>query len=83
MDILNELFTIADEQKQAKALEEKKLPLSNHIMEECKRQNYTIYEFEKLILAMVAVLEEDKKNLHRKTLLFREDLGNENHSGDI
>ena len=73
MNILSELFTIADEQKQAKALKEKVLPLYNHIFDECKRQNFTIYELEKLILAMVAVLEEDKKNLHRKTLLFRED----------
>ena len=69
MDILNELFTIADEQKQAKALEEKILPLSNHIMEECKRQNFTIHEFKMLILTITAILGEDVDNLHRKTLL--------------
>lgn len=46
--------------------------LHDYILEECKRQNYTVYELEKLILAMTAVLETDKQELYNKTLLFRE-----------
>ena len=71
MSLLDEMFQITDEQK-AKAATEKIKPLLEYIFKECERQNYTLYELEKLILAMAAALEWTKQELCDKTPCFSE-----------
>lgn len=66
MSILDEMFQNANEQKRAEAAAEKIKPLFEHIFEECKRQNYTVYELEKLILAMTVALEADKQKIFNR-----------------
>jgi len=67
------LFSIVDAAgDKIKALE-KIEPLYSYILEECKRQSYTVDEFEQLLTYLGVILYKEKAKAYDKNALFQGD----------
>lgn len=63
------MFQITDKEKALEKIE----PLYSYILEECKRQSYTIDEFEQLVMYLGVIAHKEKEKAYNKNALFQGD----------
>ena len=73
MFLFKKLFSVVDEAGDKIKTLEKIEPLYSYILEECKRQSYTIDEFEQLVMYLGVIAHNEKEKAYDKSILFQGD----------